>query len=112
MNKILKWVFVALVVAGAVVSYFSDIEIVDIVALAVSFGSAGALCSTTINKSEKKDWKTYVSVILIALGSFGLCFGGVSTELVSKIISAVAGLIALILGIVLAIKKDTKKEEA
>ena len=110
MNKILKWVFVALIVAGSIVAYFSDIAIVDIIALAVAFGSAGALCSTTINKSEKKDWKTYVSIILVAIGSFGLCFGGVATDMVSKIISAVAGLIALVLGIVLAIKSDTKKE--
>lgn len=111
MNKILKWVFVALVVAGAIVSCFSDIAVVDIVALAVSFGSAGALCATTFNNSEKKDWKTYVSIILIAVGAFGLGFCGVTTEVISKVISAVAGLIAVILGIITAIKVDTSNKE-
>lgn len=110
MNKILKWVCIVLVVAGAVVSYFSNIAIVDMVALAVSFGSAGILCATTINKSERKDWKTYVSVICIALGSFGLCFAGVSTEIVSSLISGIAGLVAMIIGIITAIKVQTAEK--
>lgn len=106
MNKVLKWIFLALIVVGAVVTCFSDIAIVDIIGLAVSFGSAGALCATTFNKSEKKDWKTYGSIILIALGSFGLGFAGISTDVISQVISAIAGVVIMILGIVVAIKSE------
>lgn len=100
MKKRFLIVFVVLMIAGAIVSAFSDVPEVDAVGLAVTFGSAGALCATTINKSEKKDWKTYVSLILLAIGCFGLGFLGVATDIMSAAISGIAGIIAIILGII------------
>lgn len=108
MNTILKWVFIALTIAGVGVSYFTTIPAVDITALAVAFCSAGALFGSTLNKGDKKDWKTYVSTICITIGAFGLGFAGVSSEIVSKVVSAVIGLIALVIGIVMAVKADKK----
>lgn len=113
MKKVWLIIFAALMVAGAVVSYFSSIELVDYLSLAVSFGAAGALCSTTIGKATKKDWKVYVAVFCIAVGCFGLGFCGVATDVMSKAISGIAGIIAVIVGIFSAISatKSSKKTE-
>lgn len=99
-----------LIVAGAVVAYFSNIASVDVTALAVSFGSAGVLCSSMFNKQEKKNWLFYIAVVLIALGSFGICFAGASVEILPKIIEAIVGFIALILGIIGFVYSSKKTE--
>ena len=101
MNKTFKIIMVILMVIGAIVSYFSDIPLVDYISLAVEFGSAGALCANIRNKSEKKDWKVNVSMICIGISSFCLGFIGVTTDVMSQVITAVVGLLALILGLVL-----------
>lgn len=99
--KPFKIILVVLMVIGASVSYFSDIALVDYIGLAVEFGSAGALCASIRNKSEKKDWKVNVSMICIGISSFCLGFIGVTTDTMSQVITAVVGLLALILGLVL-----------
>lgn len=104
MKKPLFIVLVALLIAGVVVAYISDIPIVDYTALAVAFASAGALCCTTIGKSEKKDWKVYTAVSCIGLSAFMLGFCGVTGDYISKIITGVIGVILLIAGIFAAIK--------
>lgn len=87
-------VTVALIVAGAIVSYFSSNPIVDLIAFAVACGSAGVFCG----KLERKNWKDYVATICLGIGSFGACFFGVAPDTVSKIISAIIAVILLIAG--------------
>ena len=113
-KKIWNIICVVLIVAGAVTAYFSNIAWVDVTALAVSFGSAGVLCASMFNKQEKKNWLFYLSVVLIALGSFGVCFAGASVEVLPKIIESISGFIFLIAGIIGFIFSDklAKKEEA
>lgn len=103
MNKVLKYVCLALLVAGVVVAHFSDLLVVDISALAVAFVSAGALCASTYKKSEKKDWKVILSIALVAVGAVGLGIAAVSTNTVTTVIAAVAGLLTLLGGIVTSV---------
>lgn len=111
-KKIWNIICVVLIVAGAITAFISNIAWVDVTALAVSFGSAGVLCANVFNKQEKKNWLFYLSVVLIALGSFGVCFAGASVEILPKVIEAIAGFISLILGIIGFVfsEKINKKE--
>lgn len=102
MKKPLFIILICLLIAGVVVAYFSDIEIVDYISLAVAFVSAGAICATTVAKSSKKDWKVYTAVPTIALSCFLLGFCGVAADTVTKIITGVAGVLVLIVGIITA----------
>lgn len=109
MNKTFKIILAALMVIGAVVAYFTDLPMAEYLGLAVSFGSAGALCSGMIAKSEKKDWKLYLSMSCIALSCFGLGFAGVATDTMTKLISAIAGVVLLVIGIITSLKLSEKK---
>lgn len=104
--KYAKYVFIALIVAGAITSYFSTIPLVDYLAWCVSMASAGVLCANTFGKTETKTWKEYVAVICIGVGAFGAGFCGVAPDTVSQIISLVVSVMLLIAGIFLAKKAE------
>lgn len=97
-----------LIVGGAFLAAFTDVPIAEFCGLAVACASAGALCFATWNKSEKKDWKVIVSIVLIAVGAFALGFVGVAGDAISKIIAAVGGVVLLIFGIIAAMKAENK----
>ena len=97
MKNALKWIFLGLLVAGAVVAALTDIPIAD------------ALCVTTYKKSEKKGWKVIAAIVLIAVGAFGLGFMGVAPDAISKIIAAVGGVVLLLFGIIVGVIQEKKK---
>ena len=108
MNKVLKIVFICLVVAGAALAAFTDVSIAEYSGIALAFVGAAMACVTTWNKSEKKDWKVIVSIVLFAVGAFALGFAGVTGDAISKIIAAVGGVVLLIFGIISSIKLEKK----
>lgn len=108
MNKVLKIIFFCLVVAGACLAAFTDVAIAEYTGIAIAFVGAAMACITTYKKSEKKDWKVVVSIILIAVGSFVLGFAGVAGDAISKIIAAVGGVVLLIFGLISSIKLESK----
>ena len=108
MKKVLKIVFICLVVAGAALAAFTDVPIAEYSGIALAFVGAAMACVTTWNKSEKKDWKVIVSIVLIAVGAFALGFAGVAGDAISKIIAAVGGVVLLIFGIISSIKLEKK----
>lgn len=108
MNKTFKIIFAVLLVAGAVVAALSDVPVTEYCGLAVAFASAAALCVATYEKSEKKDWKVKVSIVLVSLGAFGLGFAGVAGDYISKIIAAVGGVVLLIFGIITSLVSEKK----
>ena len=109
MKNALKWIFLGLLVAGAVVAALTDIPIAEYSAIAVAFVSAAALCVTTYKKSEKKGWKVIAAIVLIAVGAFGLGFMGVAPDAISKIIAAVGGVVLLLFGIIVGVIQEKKK---
>lgn len=108
MNKVLKILFIVLVVVGAGLAAFTDVPLVEYSGIALAFVGAALACISTYKKSEKKDWKVIVSIILIAVGAFGLGFAGVAGETITTIISAVAGIVLLILGLITSMKLEKK----
>lgn len=103
-NKILTIIGAALVVAGAVVAAFTDVAVAEYASIAVAFVGAAVTCVSVYKKSEKKDWKVIVSIIAIAAGALLLGFSGISSSVVTEIVTAVAGIVALILGLFVALK--------
>ena len=106
MNKALKIICALLVVGGAVLAVFTDVPVLEFSALAVSFAGAAIAAIELYRKSEKKDWKVIVSIVLVAVGAFGLGFAGVAGDAISKIIAAVGGVVLLIFGLFVVNKKQ------
>lgn len=111
MKKIFVCILIALILAGAAVAALSDVPAVEWTALGVTFASAGALCVATYKKSQKKDWKVVLAIILIAAGGLGLGLLGLAPDVVSKIIAAVIALVLLIVGVIVGINTAIKKEK-
>lgn len=109
MNKVLKIIFICLVVLGAALAAFTDVPIAEYSGIALAFVGAALACISTWNKSEKKDWKVIVSIVLIAVGSFALGFAGVAGDAITRIIAAVGGVVLLIFGIITSLKIESKK---
>lgn len=65
-------------------------------------------CISTYKKSEKKDWKVIVSIVLIACAAFGLAFAGVAEDAITRIISAVGGVVLLIFGLITSYVAEKK----
>lgn len=94
MKKSSLAIFIALIVAGSIVSYFGGNDIASMIGFAVACGSAGVLCG----KLKRETWKDYIATICLGVGSFGACFCGVAPDTISKIISAIIAVILLIAG--------------
>lgn len=103
-SKVFKYVCLAVVLIGTIVAFFSDVAIVEYSALAVAFVAAASACLSVWKKSEKKDWKTILAIILIAVGSFLLGLAGIPADNITKLIAAVGGVLLLIFGIFTGVK--------
>lgn len=106
MNKIFKILCILMVVVGAGLATFTDVAISEYAGIALAFVGAALACLNTYRKSEKKDWKVIVSIVLIAVGAFILGFAGVAGDNISKIIAAVNGVVLLIFGLITSIKLE------
>lgn len=104
-NKILIIVGAVLVIAGAVTAAFTDVPVADYIGVAVAFVGAAVTCINVYKKSEKKDWKVILAIVLMAAGACLLGVAGVSANTVTEIVTAVVGLIALIAGLFVAFKQ-------
>lgn len=105
MKNIFIWIGVALVVAATIIGQFTGIPAASYIELA-GFAVGLATCILGIvTKAEKKDWKLYVSIVGITLGSILLVFAGLVESQIATLISAVAGLVVLIISILPAVIK-------
>lgn len=112
MKNIFLWIGVALIIAATVIGQFTGVGIAVYLELAgYAIGLASCILGV-ITKTEKKDWKLYVSIIGIVIGSALLVFAGVSKDIITTLISAISGVVVLIAGLlpVFLAKKEDKKE--
>lgn len=110
MKNIFTWIGVALVVVSTIIGQFTGVEVATWVKLA-GYSAGLASCIVGIFKStEKKDWKLYVSVIGICVGTMLCVFAGLIESQITAIITGVAGLVVLIISVlpVLFTKKKTE----
>lgn len=104
MKNAVKIIGIILLVAGSVVSAFTDIAIADYISIAVAALGLALLIVATFNKSEKKTWKEIVAVILFAAGGLLCGFAGLVESTVTQVITLVAGAVALIIGLIATFK--------
>ena len=103
MKKIFTWIGLALVIIGAAVGAFTGIAAakwIELAACAVGF----ATCAVSIAKSsEKKDWKLWLAMAAVAVGTILLVWAGISESVIQSVITAVIGLVVLVTGLLPAI---------
>ena len=115
-NKLFLIVSVALIVIGAVISYFAKFPLAQTSGFAVTMFGAGLACAKLWNDRDKtaKNWMVILSMSLVGLGAFFSGLTGVITETqITDIIGYVISLILIIAGIVTSViaDKSVKKIE-
>lgn len=111
MKNLFLWIGVVLIIASTVIAQLTGIEVASWIEMAgLAIGLASCI-SGIINKSEKKDWKLYVSIIGITLSSCLLVFAGITESTITTIITTVSGLAVMIIGI-LPVLLQKKKDSA
>ena len=111
MKNIFIYIGLALIIAGAVIGQFTGIDAASWLEL-VGFAAGLATCAIGIvnkaEKTEKKDWKLYIAMAAIAIGTILLIWAGISQSVISSVISTVIGLVVLVTGLlpVLLSKKN------
>lgn len=112
MNKILTWVGIILVVAGAIISVFAGIPQAELIGLASAMVGAGLLCTNIIKKAKtenKNKVLTYICIACIGIGAFISALAGISEDTMTQIIVTAIGLVSLIIGLVTSIQMSKKK---
>lgn len=108
MKNVFIWIGVAFIIAATIIGQFTGIPGAQWLELA-GFAIGLASCIVGIvSKAEKKDWKLYITIFGITVGSMLLVFAGVTEDKVKTLISLIAGVAALIISILPAFIK--KKE--
>lgn len=102
-NKLPLFLSIALIVVGAVISYFAKFDVAQMCGFALTMFGAGALASQLWKdkKAEVPSWTVLLSLIFIGLGSFlaGL-LRLMSEDQVKSLITLVVSIVLLIAGIV------------
>lgn len=109
MKNIFIYVGLALIIAGAAIGNFTGIPAANWIELA-GFAAGLATCAVSIvAKSEKKDWKLWLSLVSVSVGTILLVWAGISESVIASVISAVIGLVILVTGLlpVLLTKKKS-----
>ena len=102
-TKLFLIVSIALIVIGAVISYFAKLPLAQTSGFAVTMFGAGLACAKLWSDRDKtaKSWLVILSMVLVGLGAFFAGLTGVITETqVTDIIGYVISLILIIAGIV------------
>ena len=100
MKNILVWIGVAFIAFATLFGQLTGIGIA--VWLELAGYSIGLACCILgiISKAEKRDWKLYVAIIGIVVGSALLVFAGVTEDKIKTLISAIFGLIVLVVSMI------------
>ena len=115
-TKLFLIVSIALIVIGAVISYFAKFPLTQMSGFAITMLGAGLAVGKLWNDRDKtaKSWMVILSMVLVGLGAFVAGLTGVITEAqITAIIGYVFSLILIIAGIVTSViaNKATKKIE-
>ena len=96
MKNIFVWIGVAFIAFATLFGQLTGIGVA--VWLELAGYSIGLACCILgiISKAEKRDWKLYVAIIGIVVGSALLVFAGVSEDKIKTLISAIFGLVVLV----------------
>lgn len=111
MKNVFTWLGVALVVVGCIFGSFTNVGQAAWIELA-GFAAGLAMCiASIIAKSDKKDWKVYVSIVGVTIGTILMIWGGVVKDTVISVITAVLGLMVILVSILLPAIVNKKKNK-
>ena len=94
------WIGVALIAFATLFGQLTGIGVA--VWLELAGYSIGLACCILgiISKAEKRDWKLYVAIIGIVVGSALLVFAGVTEDKIKTLISTIFGLVVLVVSMI------------
>ena len=108
MKNIFIYVGLALLVGGAVIGALTGIQAAQWIELAACAVGLATCTVSIVSKAEKKDWKLWVALAALAVGTILLIWAGISDSVIQSVITAVIGLVVLVTGLlpVLIRKKE------
>lgn len=107
-KNIFIYVGLGLIIAATILGAFTDVGVASWLELA-GFAAGLATCAVSIvKKQEKKDWKMWVALVGVIVGTILLVWAGIAEDTIKSVISAVFGLVVLVTGLlpVLLPKKE------
>ena len=99
-KKLLFIIGLILLMAGCVLSYFAEIPQLTVVAIACEALGLALTIAAAYSATEKKSWKTYLTLICVPVGALLLGFAGMAKDTLTLLITSVIGLVALIIGLI------------
>lgn len=99
MKNIFIYIGLALVVAGAAVGALTGIPAAQWIELAACAVGLATCIISIVKKDEKRDWKLWVALAAVSVGTILLVWAGISDSIIQSVITAVIGLVVLVTGL-------------
>ena len=99
MKNIFIYIGLALVVAGAAVGALTGIPAAQWIELAACAVGLATCVISIVKKDEKRDWKLWVALAAVSVGTILLVWAGISDSIIQSVITAVIALVVLVTGL-------------
>ena len=99
MKNIFIYIGLALVVAGAAIGALTGIPAAQWIELAACAVGLATCIISIVKKDEKRDWKLWVALAAVSVGTILLVWAGISDIIIQSVITAVIGLVVLVTGL-------------
>lgn len=99
MKNIFIYIGLALVVAGAAIGALTGIPAVQWIELAACAVGLATCIISIVKKYEKRDWKLWVALAAVSVGTILLVWAGISDSIIQSVITAVIALVVLVTGL-------------
>lgn len=99
MKNIFIYIGLALVVAGAAIGALTGIPAAQWIELAACAVGLATCIISIVKKYEKRDWKLWVALAAVSVGTILLVWAGISDSIIQSVITAVIALVVLVTGL-------------
>lgn len=99
MKNIFIYIGLALVVAGAAIGALTGIPAAQWIELAACAVGLATCVISIVKKDEKRDWKLWVALAAVSVGTILLVWAGISDSIIQSVITAVIALVVLVTGL-------------
>lgn len=99
MKNIFIYIGLALVVAGAAIGAITGIPAAQWIELAACAVGLATCIISIVKKDEKRDWKLWVALAAVSVGTILLVWAGISDSIIQSVITAVIALVVLVTGL-------------
>lgn len=99
MKNVFIYVGLALLVGGAVIGALTGIPAAQWIELAACAVGLATCIISIVKKNEKRDWKLWVALAAVSVGTILLVWAGISDSIIQSVITAVIALVVLVTGL-------------